>query len=99
MARQSMILVASWHGRSVAGLFFRAGARSPIKGLLVMSACPACSSIGTLTCTRGIVVCKLYPNVRNAEGLSRGNAGFPLPHPNAPAFDGEERAGAGVVGY
>lgn len=45
------------------------------------------------------MVCKLHPDVRNAEGLSRVNAVFPLPHPNAPAFDGEERAGAGVVRY
>jgi len=92
MARQSMILVASWRGRSV----------SSVPGLDPRSwVWVSCLRSPRMTpwrrCVRAGVVCRPHPNVRNAEGLSSGNAGLPLPRPNAPALNGEERAGVGVI--
>lgn len=94
MARQSMVLVASWRGRSAVRLSPSAGARPPILGLRVVSSFSAYDPVEALL---GIVVCKPHPDVRNAEGWSRGNVGFPLPRPDTLTLDREERAGAGVA--
>jgi len=48
MARQSMVLVASWRRRSVVRLFPSAGARPPILGLRVVSSFSAYDPVEAL---------------------------------------------------